>query len=366
MKVQALVKRGIDNVVPEMLELEDPRADEVLVRIVSAGICRTDLEVLDGHLTNVPDSVVLGHEGAGVVEEIGSEVTTVSVGDVVVLAEGACGTCDRCRSGRYPYCVNHDRINFSGQRLDGSTALTDESGDIVHSHFFAQSSWSSHVLAHQSNTIKVSPKADPMMLGSFGCGIQTGAGAVLNVLDVQAGSTVAVFGVGMVGQAAIMAARVAGASTIIAIGQSSESLQLAREVGATHIIKSEPSMDLVATVHRIVGDEGVDYSVEATGAPSIMAAAVNVLKETGHAAITGVAAGQSIEIDAWTLIKGRTIHGTVLGDSVPSIFIPRLVELYLQGRFPADKLMTHYTFGEMKEALSDADKGKVVKAILHP
>lgn len=365
MQVRSLVKRGTDKVVTEDLKLEQPRREEVLVRITSAGICRTDLEALDGSL-GVPDPVVLGHEGAGIVEKVGEAVDTVEVGDTVILTAAACGQCPRCRAGRYTYCDHHGELNFAGTRLDGTTALTDAAGTAVHSHFFAQSSWSDHALAHHSNAIKVAAEADPRNLGPFGCGVVTGAGTVLNVLRVHAGSSVAVFGLGMVGQAAVMAARVAGATTIIAVAREQSSLDLAKQVGATHTVLAGPEVDSAAEIRAITGVDGVDYSVEATGSVAVMRTAIETVRKTGHAAITGVAPGHDIAIDAWTLINGRTVHGTVMGDMVPSVLLPQLVDLHLQGSFPINKLLTHYSFDDATTALADADAGRVVKAVLHP
>ena len=365
-KIKAAVIRGKKNIVIEELELEDPRADEILVRIVSAGICRTDLEVLDGYLPLVPYPVVLGHEGAGIVEKVGANVVGIVPGDTVILGVSACGICPHCRNGELPYCENHVPMNFIGQRMDGSTALLDQKKSKVHSHFFYQSSWATYALAHQSNAIKVSGEIDPYFLGPFGCGIQTGAGSILNVLDVQAGTSVAVFGLGAVGLSGIMAAKVAGAAVIVAIDRHDEKLNLALEVGATHVINSEKE-NVIERIHEITGrSQGVNYSLEATGATAVMRMAVDVLTETGHAAITGVAAGKTFELDVWTVLRGRTIHGTTLGDAVPAVFLPRLVELYKQGRFPVEKMMTHYAFEDIKTAIQDVEDGKVAKAVLHP
>lgn len=366
MKIKAAVIRGKKNIRIEELELEDPRPDELLVRIVSAGICRTDLEVLDGKLPLVPYPIVLGHEGAGIVEKVGNNVVGIVPGDTVILGVSACGTCAHCRNGDLPYCENHVPMNFIGQRLDGSTAFLDANNAKVHSHFFNQSSWATYALAHQSNAIKVSDKIDPYFLGPFGCGIQTGAGSILNVLDVQAGSSVAVFGLGAVGLSGIMAARIAGAAVIIAVGRNSEKLNLALELGATHTINSEEE-NVIDRVREITGhSQGVNYSLEATGSTAVMRMAVDILTETGHAAITGVAAGKTFELDVWTVLRGRTIHGTTLGDAVPAVLLPRLVELYEQGRFPVEKMMTHYAFEEIQQAIEDVDNGKVAKAVLHP
>ncbi|MBZ6287367.1 NAD(P)-dependent alcohol dehydrogenase [Streptomyces olivaceus] len=338
-QTQAAVIRGAGVIELEDILIEDPRPDEVLVRVESSGICRTDLEILEGTL-KFPVPFVAGHEGAGTVVAVGSDVTTVEPGDTVALGAAACGTCPHCRTGAYPYCDNHVAMNFTGTRLDGGTGLRGRSGEIMHGHFMRQSSWAGLALAHTSNTVKVPSDVDRTVLGPFGCGIQTGAGAVWNTLAVEPGSTVAVFGLGAVGQAAIMAAKVSGATTIIAIGNRQPKLDLALKLGATHAFSARDGD--VADLVREVTDGGVQYTVEAAGKTDVMTTAVEVLAETGHAAITGVAANESFPLDAWKVIRGRTVHGTTLGDVAPSVILPRLVDLYRQGAFPADRLMTHY------------------------
>ena len=364
-EITAAVTRADDDIALEHLELGELRDDEGLVRIVSAGICGTDLEVLKGAVDLATKPIVLGHEGAGIVEQVGGGVTGVAAGDVVILTVASCGQCDHCRTGRPGYCIHHTDMNFSGGRVDGSTAFVDTRGRPVHSHFFHQSSWAEMAVAHVSNVIKVSPEVDPHVLGPFGCGVLTGAGAVLDLLNVETGSSIAVFGLGAVGLVSIMAAAAAGASTIIAVGRKTDQLDRALTVGATHAVNSAET-DVVNAVREITGRDGVLYSVEATGSPAVMRTSVDVLAETGRAALTGVAAGQTLELDAWSLIRGRTVHGTTLGDAQPSILLPRLVDLYLQGRFPIDKIQSHYRLDQLAEALEDSRSGRVAKAVLHP
>ncbi|WP_186459206.1 NAD(P)-dependent alcohol dehydrogenase [Saccharopolyspora dendranthemae] len=365
-RITGAVMRAPQELGLEPLDLAPLRHDEVLVRVLSAGICGTDLEILDGHLDLLPTPVVLGHEGAGVVEKVGAGVTGISAGDAVLMTVASCGRCAACVTGRPGYCEQHDPMNFSGGRADGSTAYTDANGFAVHSHFFYQSSWADYAVAHVSNVFPIPKGADPSVLGPFGCGVLTGAGAVLNVLDVQAGSSVAVFGMGAVGLSAIMAAKVAGAATIIAIARKPTQLARAAEAGATHLVDTNEIKDLGAAIQSITGKPGVGYSVEATGAPSVMRTSVDVLAETGHVALTGVAAGQTLELDPWNIIRGRTIHGTTLGDAPPGILLPRIVDLHLQGRFPIDKIETHYPLSDMDWAIADARSGKTAKAVLHP
>ncbi|MFG6502281.1 NAD(P)-dependent alcohol dehydrogenase [Microbacterium sp. P05] len=363
----AAVLRGTKNVTLEDLEVGELRPDEVLVRIQSAGICATDIEVVDEGMEELAiPPVVLGHEGAGTVERVGTQVTNLAPGDTVLLTSAHCGRCAACASGKSAYCEQHYALNFSGGRADGSTSLTDENGNPVHSHFFYQSSWSTYAVSHVSSTIKVPRDVDPAALGPFGCGVRTGAGAVLDVLKVTPGSSIAVFGLGAVGLVGIMAAKVAGAGTIIAVARKKAQLDRAVEVGATHTIDTTETPDVPEAVREIVGGPGVQFSLEATGNPGVMRVAVDVLAEMGHAVLTGVAAGQTLELDPWTLLAGRTVSGSTLGDSAPSVLLPRLVNLYQQGLFPIDKIETHYPLDDIERALEDSRSGATAKAVLHP
>ena len=198
----------------EQARIRGPRSDEVLVRIVATGLCHTDLIVRDQYYP-VPLPIVLGHEGAGVIEAIGPEVKGLAVGDHVVLAYGACGHCKPCSSGHGAYCVDFYAQNFGGAAADGSNALQDADGATLHDHFFGQSSFGAYALASERNAIKVPKDAPLELLGPLGCGLPTGAGAVINALKVGVGQSLAVFGAGAVGMAAIMAGRVVGATVIV-------------------------------------------------------------------------------------------------------------------------------------------------------
>ena len=212
----------------ERLVMEGPRDNEVLVRLVASGICHTDIDFCEG---GAPGAVVLGHEGSGVVERVGRTVKGVKPGDHVVLSYQSCGHCPPCRSGRPADCRHFWEANFGFARLDGSNALA---GNGVRGHFFGQSSFATHTLATMRNLVKVSKTPPLELLAPLGCGLQTGAGTVMNSLAVRAGSSIALFGTGAVGLAAVMAARIVGAKTIIAVDINPKRLALSRELGATH------------------------------------------------------------------------------------------------------------------------------------
>ncbi len=346
----------------EALELDDPRPDEVVVRLVGSGICHTDLIVRDQWYP-VPLPAVLGHEGSGVVEVVGDGVTSVAPGDHVVLTYNSCGVCRMCVQGRPAYCDQIFACNFAGRRPDGSTTLRDEDLDI-HGSFFGQSSFATHALANERNVVKVDPAAPLELLGPLGCGIQTGAGGVLSSLRPPAGSSIAVFGTGPVGMSAVMAAFVVGCTTIVAVDLIDSRLKLAGELGATHTINAADG-DAVEHIRGLTGGLGVDFTVDTTASPAVLRQAVDSLNQGGTCGHMGAAApGTEVSLDMGTLMIGRTVRGIVEGDSVPDLFIPRLVDLFQQGRFPIDKLITTYAFKDINDAVQDATDGVSLKSVL--
>ena len=346
----------------ETLTLEAPRPDEALIRIVATGMCHTDMVARD-QLYTVPLPVVLGHEGAGIVERVGSSVKKIAPGDHVVLTYMWCGHCKPCLNGDLTYCENFYPLNFGGAREDGSTAMQDKQG-AVHDHFFGQSSFGTYALAHERNVVKVPAAAPLELLGPLGCGIQTGAGAVMNALKVRPGSSFAAFGGGAVGLSAVMAARVAGATTIIAADVVPSRLALAKELGATHTVNSRET-DPVEAVRKITGG-GADFTLESSGRPAVLRQAIDALAIKGVCGIVGAPAlGTEASFDVnGVMTTGKRIIGIIEGDSVPDLFIPSLVELYQQGRFPFDKLVKFYPLDQINQAAEDSEKGITIKPIV--
>lgn len=361
----AVVREQSGPFVIETVQLEDPRDDEVLIRIAGVGMCHTDLVVRDQYFPT-PLPAILGHEGSGVVEKIGSKVTKVAVGDHVVLTFASCGICSNCQQGLYGYCPDLYGRNFTGARPDGSSPCCDAHGKTLSAFFFAQSSFAQYALATQRNVVKIDKDVPLDMMGPLGCGIQTGAGAVINALKPKAGSSIAVFGAGSVGLSAVMAAKVVGCTTIIAVDLNEDRLKLARELGATHTINGGKE-DAVAAIQAATGGEGVQFSLEATGLPKIVRQAVDSLRLTGVCGIIGVAPlGTEFSLDMNGILFGRTVRGIIEGDSVPDIFIPQLVELWKQGRFPFDKLIQYFPMSEIDAAAHASERGDVLKAVLRP
>lgn len=346
----------------ETLNLEAPRPDEVLVRIVATGMCHTDMVARD-QLYDVPLPVVLGHEGAGVVEQAGSIVKKVAPGDPVVLTYLWCGRCKSCLRGDLTYCANLYRLNFGGAREDGSIA-THDAREPIHDHFFGQSSFGTFALAHERNVIKAPADAPLELLGPLGCGIQTGAGAVINALKVRPGSRFATFGGGAVGLSAVMAARVTGAATIIAADVVPSRLALAKELGATHTVNSRET-DPVEAVREITGG-GADFTLESSGRPAVLRQAIDALAIRGTCGIVGAPPlGTEATFDVnGVMTAGKKIIGIIEGESVPDLFIPSLIELYKQGRFPFDRLVKFYRLDQINQAAEDSEKGVTIKPII--
>ncbi len=347
----------------EALSVETPRADEVLVRIVATGMCHTDIVIRD-QVYPVPLPIVLGHEGAGVVESVGAGVRKVAPGDHVVLSFMSCGHCARCAAGEPAYCAKGHPLCFGGAREDGTTAMRDRDSAPVHDHFFGQSSFGTYALAHERTVVKV-PKDVPLeRLGPLGCGIQTGAGAVMNALKVGPGDSFVAFGAGSVGLSAVMAARIVGATAIIAVDVVPARLALAKELGATHAVNAKGE-DPVAAVRKIT-DGGAGFALESTGRPDVVRQAVDALGTRGTCGIVGAAPiGTEASFDMGELMSpGKSIRGIIQGDSVPELFIPQLIELHRQGRFPFDRLIRFYTLDQINQAAADSESGATIKPIL--
>jgi aryl-alcohol dehydrogenase len=345
------------------VDLGELWADEVLVRVSAAGICHTDLIVRD-QWRPVPLPAVLGHEGAGVVEAVGQAVLKVAPGDHVAMSYGSCGLCWKCAAGRPWVCRQFRAHNFGGTRADGSTALSRD-GQPIHSHFFSQSSFATHAVATERNVTKLDPSIPLEVVAPFGCGIQTGAGTVLNALRPDAGTSIAIFGTGSVGWAAVMAAQVAGCTTIIGVDVQPARLIHAEELGATLAVNGN-TVDAVEAIQQATGGVGVDYSIDTTGSPQVLAQAVYCLGPGGTCALVGTPAlGTAVSLEMNQILgSARTVRGIIEGESMPDVFLPRLIELWRQGRFPIDRIITHYDFDEIDTAAHDAEKGRVIKPVL--
>ena len=348
----------------EELELDGPGPGEVLVEIHSVGVCHTDIGVRNQWLP-FPMPAVLGHEGAGVVSEVGEGVDTVAPGDKVVLTYNSCGQCPTCNGGEPAYCINFLGSNFAGSRLDGTNALKGTDGSAVGAYYFGQSSFATHAIATVRNVVKMPEATDLNLVGPLGCGIITGAGTVFNTFNPKPEQTVAVFGSGAVGLSAVMAAKVVGCRAIVAVDRVPARLELAKELGATHTINTNDVEDVPGAVREATG-MGADFAVDTTAVPAVMKATVSSLAPRGTAGLLGLGvAGTEFSVDMLELaVPGRKVVGVIEGDADPHALIPRIAELQLEGRFPFEKLIKAYPFDQINQAVEDSDTGLTLKPVL--
>jgi aryl-alcohol dehydrogenase len=260
------------------------------------------------------------------------------------------------------HCRHFVPLNLTGARLDGSSPLSRD-GETVFGHFFGQSSFARAVIATERNAVKVDKSLPLHLLGPLGCGVQTGAGAVLNSLDPEPGSSIVVFAAGSVGLSAIMAAAAAGCTTIIGVDPNGQRLDLAREIGATRVIDPNTE-EPVERIREITGG-GARYSVDCLGLPVIVRQALECLQSPGTCVSVGFqGVNNQLTIDQGHLLFGRSLVGVIEGDSVPGEYIPRMIALHQQGKFPFDKLITTFPFEQINDAIEAAHHGKVVKSVL--
>lgn len=338
------------------IDLEDPRPDEVLVRVSSVGICGTDLEFANFF----PTPAVLGHEGAGIVEQVGSRVTSVQAGDHVAMSFASCGTCSLCLTGSPAYCRQFDTVNFTGRRPDGSTALSRD-GVEVNGHFLGQSSFASHAVVPARAVVPIDAGIDLRHVGPFGCGFQTGAGGVLNVLRPEPGSSIAIFGAGAVGVAAILAAVLSGCGAIIAVDINDAKLTAALGYGATHTVNS--SGDVAGALAEIAPG-GLNYAIDTTGREDVLRTAVEALGPLGRVGVIGIGPSESMSFEWRSVLNGRSITGIIAGSSLPQLFLPKLLQLHADGKFPVDRMISYFGFEQINEAVAAVKGGSVGKAVL--
>ena len=358
----AIVSEKGSNFELAKVTMDEPRSDEVLVRIIATGICHTDIVARDFIMGSPKFPVILGHEGAGIIEQVGQDVHHLQVGDHVVLTYGYCGECEICRTGTPAYCYEFFQRNFSGERVDGSHSHHDHDGKAINDNFFSQSSFATYAIAHKNNVISVPKEAPLAILGPLGCGIQTGAGAIINTLKLKVGSSVVISGTGAVGLAALMAAKACSATTIIAVDINEERLAFAKELGATHTINS--LKENVPERIRQIMPHGVQYGVDTTGRNEVINNTLSILAPVGELALIGVAT-RPLELETNIfLTKGYKLKFVNQGDSVPQEFIPKLIHMYQNGQFPFDKLIKKYAFKDINQAVEDSEKGRTIKSVL--
>ncbi|OIJ64949.1 NAD(P)-dependent alcohol dehydrogenase [Streptomyces mangrovisoli] len=347
--VRAAVLRSADGPFRiEEVKLGEPGPHEVLVRVVAAGMCHTD--AMARMIFNGP--AVVGHEGAGVVEAVGSAVTTLAPGDHVVLTFDSCGTCPVCARAMPYHCTAFEALNLGLGGHGRAPSATSDTGEQVGNRWFGQSSFAEYCISTERNTVKVDPTVPLELLAPLGCGVTTGAGSVLNVMRLRPGDRLAVFGAGAVGLAAVLAAKAAGAGEVVAVDPHENRRTLALELGADRAL--EPS--------EVAGLRGFDFSFDTTARASAMSAAVDALGRPGLCVLVG--AGQESLTILPALMPGKTITYAYMGHANPPVFIPELIRLWQSGRFPFDALTKSFPLADINEAENASAIGTVIKPVL--
>ncbi|OEL06365.1 NAD(P)-dependent alcohol dehydrogenase [Staphylococcus equorum] len=361
MQTKAIVSTKENDFDTQDITIDNIRDNEVLVKIVASGICPADDLALDGTMPT-PKPAVLGHEGSGIVEKVGRNITSVIPGDHVVLGFSYCGHCKNCLSGNAGACEKLIPLNFMGENINGNSPLHDHDNNDL-SLFFGQSSFAYHSVVDEKNVVKVPKNADLRLLGPLGCGIMTGSGSVLNSLSPEPGSSLVIFGTGAVGLSGLMAAKIAGCTTIIAVDIHKSRLELAKELGATHTINSLEE-DPVEKIREITGD-GANYSFETAGVDTVILQSIQCLKVKGVMATVSVGKKDlTLNVGNEIVLKGITVKGVIEGDAIPQLFVPKLVEFYQEGLFPFDKLVKFYSFNNIAQAFEDSKNGSTIKPII--
>ena len=346
------------------VEVQAPRAGEVLVRMAAAGICHSDLHAMTGHLVaSLP--AILGHEGSGIVADVGPGVTSVKPGDhVIPLWRLSCGTCEYCSDGRPALCPEGTQIRMTGRLLDGSTRFTLDGQEIK--HFAGVSSFAEYSVIPARAVLKI-PEDFPLDRAALlGCAVITGVGAVFNCARVRPGSSVAVFGAGGIGLNVIQGAAIAGAEKIIAVDILPNKLEFARQFGATHTINGSTA-NAVEQIRALTDGKGVEYAFEAIGLPATMRQAYDSLRKRGMAVVVGVTPMTAeVSVPVMSLVyEERILTGSVYGSSRPSIDIPKLIALYRSGKLKLDELLTRrYPFAQINEAYDALERGEVARSIV--
>lgn len=346
------------------VDVEAPRPGEVLVRMAAGGICHSDLHVMNGHLST-PLPAILGHEGSGIVVDVGPGVTSVQPEDhVIPLWRMSCGQCEYCSDGRPALCPAGTQIRMSGRLLDGSTRFKLNGMEIK--HFLGVSSFSEYSVIPEKAVLKIPRDLSLDRAALFGCGVITGVGAAINAARVKPGSSVAVFGTGGVGLNIVQGALLAGAEKIIAVDLLANKLELAKGVGATHTVNASAG-NPVEQVRALTGGRGVDYAFEAIGLPATIRQAYDSLAKRGMAVVVGITPMTAeVSVPSLSLVyEERILTGSLYGSSRPRNDIPKLIDLYRAGKLKLDELLTRtYPFEQINEAYEALERGEVARSLV--
>lgn len=361
MRIRAALSRETDGAFSiENVTLREPDDAEILVKLAATGICHTDLAVKSS-MGGGETPAIFGHEGAGVVEAVGATVTSVKPGDHVILTFASCGRCVRCASGSPTYCEGFRALNLGGI-AGAEESMHTQDGGKVRGGFFGQSSFATYAITTEPNTIVVPDELDLTMAAPLGCGVQTGSGAMMNVLRPGPGSAVLVVGLGCVGLAGVMAAKVAGAGHIVAVDPIASRREVAENLGAT--LALDPAPDMVELIKVHVGGSGISHALDTTGRSGAIKQAFDTLDSLGQLVLVGVGMSD-LPLDAAALMSGgKTVRGCIEGDARPHEFIPLLAQMYAEGELPLDQIVKHYSFEAINDAVRDMHAGETIKPVL--
>lgn len=361
MKMTAMLSYGTEEFVKEEIILDEIESDEVLVKIKAVGICHTDIASTKS-IYPFSYPVLLGHEGAGIVQKVGSNVKHISPGDHVVLVYAFCNNCENCLEGKPYICDEFYQLNTTGFSKSNKKKLALKNGEEV-SNFFGQSSFAEYSIVSHQSLVKVDKDVPLEYLGPLACGIMTGFGSVVEKLKPNEGDSITVFGCGAVGLSAIIASKIAGCKDIIAVDVNDSKLEFAKKFGATKTINTT-KQNLLQEVQNTV-NKGVHHVVESTGNPIILQDALDITRLSGKVVVlSAVKKGSQVSIDFKSIQSERTLIGTIMGSVNPHTFIPQLIHWYKQGKLPLEELITFYKLEDINEAVKDLKDGKIIKAVL--
>ncbi|MFO8101697.1 MAG: alcohol dehydrogenase catalytic domain-containing protein [Dehalococcoidia bacterium] len=364
MKAAVLYEAGKPLVI-EDVELDDPKENEIMIKLEAVGVCHTDLSFMKGEMP-CPVPVVVGHEGCGIVEKVGPGVTSVQPGDkVITMVSFSCGKCKFCAQGMPTRCVENINIMmmaelpfFAGKRI--------HKGDQYIAQLFGLGSFAEYCVVHERSAVKVRDDAPSDVVCLMGCGITTGIGSAVNTGKVKVGDSVVVYGVGGVGLAAVMGAKLAGASNLIAVARSQNKLDMAKELGADHVVNPNEVEDPVAKVLELSGGTGCDVAIEASGVASVMMQAFGSIHSGGVCVIAGMAPmADTLTFMPFEFLLGKTVKGTVQGDIIGSVDVPKYVDMFMDGKLPIDKLITRtFSLDQVNEAFEAMENKQVLRSVV--
>jgi S-(hydroxymethyl)glutathione dehydrogenase/alcohol dehydrogenase len=364
MRMKAALAREIGQLTIEEIELDPPKADEVLVRMRAAGVCHSDLHTYKGELRAVPP-LVLGHEGAGIVEAVGSDVTRVKPGDrILVNWIPACETCPTCLSGRHNLCQRLPDTTFKALLPDGTSRLRTLDG-LTLKHYLSAATMAEYAVLHQASAIPFPDDVPFEVAAIIGCAVATGVGAVIHTARARAGLPAAVIGAGGVGLSAIQGCKLVGCHPIVAVDVLDRKLDFARRLGATHTVNAH-QMDVVEAL-RTLTHGGPEYVFDSVGSATTIPQALSAARPGGTAVVIGLHAVQvDVPISAATLVlQNKRLLGSFVGSIRPRLDLPMLVELYRAGKLQLDDLISkRYALDQLPQAFEDMEAGRIARGVL--